>query len=40
MVRDKTVALLTSKRKEEGQFPKRKLGTKASNLFHLFDVNM
>lgn len=39
MVREETVALLTSKRKEEGRFPKRKLGTKVSNLFHLFDSN-
>lgn len=30
MVRDETVALLTSKRKEEGRFPKRKLGTKVT----------
>ena len=35
MVREETVALLTLRRKEEGRFPKRKLGTKVSNLFHL-----
>lgn len=38
MVREEMVVLLTSNRKEESRFPKRKLWTKVSNLFHFFVI--